>query len=121
AYGFTVNPDLVLADAAFETHAQKLLRFHGKLHRQLPKHLFAEAIDDQSHCMLLRNPALPAVKKLILADLRGRSFMLHLRRAVQYLEVGEGMSATLIPKQQRVTVRIITRTGSALHDSSSHP
>jgi|SRR5687768_1959268 len=37
-----------LADAAFETHAQELLRFHGKFHRQLAKYLLAEAIDDQS-------------------------------------------------------------------------
>jgi len=43
---------IILADAAFETHAQELLRLHGKFHRQLPKHLFAEAIDDQSDGVL---------------------------------------------------------------------
>ena len=41
-----------LSDAAFETHAQELLRFHGKFHRQLAKYLLAEAIDDQTDGVL---------------------------------------------------------------------
>ena len=68
----------ILADAAFETDAEKLLRFHGKLHRQLAKDLFAETIDDQRYRILRRNPALPAVEKLIFADFRSRSLVLHL-------------------------------------------
>src|ERR671919_3182646 len=74
-----LSSKMALADTAFETHAQKLLRLDGKLHRQLPKHLFAEAIDDHRYGILRRNPPLPAVKKLILANLRGRSLVLHLR------------------------------------------
>src|SRR5438270_9561162 len=31
-----------LSDAAFETHAQQLLRFHRELHRELFEDLFAE-------------------------------------------------------------------------------
>ncbi len=36
----------ISADAAFQAHAQQLLRLDRKLHRQFAKHPFAEAIDN---------------------------------------------------------------------------
>ena len=47
AFKFRFRSLIILADAAFEAHAQELLRLYGKFHGQLSKHLFAETIDDQ--------------------------------------------------------------------------
>src|SRR5882672_4660315 len=61
---------LFLPYAAFEAHAQKLLRFDGEFHRKFLEHLFAEAVHDHVHGVLLRDTARVAVKNLVLADLR---------------------------------------------------
>ena len=58
------------SDAAFQAHAQQLLRLDRKLHWQFAKHLFAEAIDDHRYRVLRLQPPLLQIKKLILADLR---------------------------------------------------
>ena len=44
------------ADAAFQAHAQQLLRFHRELHRQLPEHFLAEAVHDHVHRVLVEMP-----------------------------------------------------------------
>src|ERR671919_2984087 len=95
-----LSSKMALADTALEAHAQKLLRLHGKLHRQFAKDLLTEAVDDHRYRILRRNAALPAVKKLILADLRGRGLVLHLRQVVHYLKIRKGMGATLIAQKQ---------------------
>ena len=57
-----------LADASFQTHAQQLLGFDGKLHGKLSKDLFAKAVDNQRNRLFRGNAALLAVKELILTD-----------------------------------------------------
>ena len=57
-----------LPNASFQTHAQQFLRFHGKLHRQLAKYLFAEAVDDNAHGVFSLDATLAAVKNLVLTD-----------------------------------------------------
>ena len=47
--------------------------------------------------------------------------MLYLRRAVHNFEIGKGMGAALIAQQQRVTLRVVARAGSALHDLHQTP
>src|SRR5207244_12474782 len=71
-----------LANAALQRDAQELLRFHGELHRQLSKDFTAEAAHDQVDGVLARHAALPAIEDLILADLRRRRLVLHVRRRV---------------------------------------
>jgi hypothetical protein len=63
--------------------------------------LLAETIDDHVNRVFRRNAALPAVKKLILADLWGRSLVLHLWDIVHHLEIREGMRTALIAQKAR--------------------
>src|SRR5580704_18807299 len=63
-------------DAALEAHGEELLRFDRKFHRQLFQDFLAEAVDDQRHRILGAQAALTAIEQLVLADLRGRRFVL---------------------------------------------
>src|SRR6266508_1663636 len=71
-----------LADGSLQAHSQQLLRFDSELHRQLAEHLAAKAIHDHRHRIFGGDAALLAVEELVLADLRRRRFMLHLRSGV---------------------------------------
>src|SRR5260370_37035534 len=68
----SVVPGLGLADTAFETDRQQLLRLDGKLHRQLLQHFLAEPVDDQRQRILIAQSALAAIEQQVLAGLRGR-------------------------------------------------
>src|SRR5262245_43656892 len=70
----------LLADGSFQAHSQELLRLDGELHGQLLEDLLAEAVHDHVHRVLGGDPALLEVEDLVLADLRGRGLVLHLRR-----------------------------------------
>ena len=59
----------MLANAAFEAHAEQLLRLDGKLHGELPEDFLAEAVDDHADGIFQRDAALLAVEKLVFADL----------------------------------------------------
>src|SRR5439155_893438 len=61
-----------LSNGPFQRDTQELLRFDGEFHRQLAEHFLAEAADDHVDGVLRRQPALTAVKDLVLADLRRR-------------------------------------------------
>src|SRR5579871_1505102 len=76
------NGILNLTDASFQTDSQQLLGFHCEFHGQLAKNFFAEAVHDHGNRVFRGDAALPAIEDLVLADLRGGSFMLHLRRGV---------------------------------------
>src|ERR1700690_1813619 len=89
-----------LADAAFEAHGEKLLRLDRELHRQFLQHLFAEAVDDQRQRVFLREPALPAIEELVVADLRGRGLVLDAGGGIAHLDVGHGVGAALLADQQ---------------------
>src|SRR5215467_13038286 len=101
---------------AFERHAQQLLRFNGKLHRQLTEHFLAEAADDQVDGVFGREPALTAVEDLVLADFRRRRLVLDTRGAVLDVEIRERVSAALITDQQRVALRVVARPARVLGD-----
>src|SRR6266702_8982832 len=68
------------ADAAFQADAQKFLCLDGKLHWQLSKYLFAEAIHDHRHGILGLQSSLLQVEQLVLADLRCGSLVFHAGR-----------------------------------------
>src|SRR6266550_1313894 len=53
-------------DTPLQTHPKQFLRFHRKFHGQFAKDLLAKTIDDHVHGVLRRQPALIAVKNLIL-------------------------------------------------------
>jgi hypothetical protein len=74
----------------------------------------AEPVDDHRHGVLCRNPALLAVENLILTDLRHRSFVLELRRAVLDLDVRERVRAALAAEQHRIALRVVARAGRRL-------
>src|SRR3954447_9772967 len=59
-----------LPDAAFQAHAQQLLRFHGELHRELLEHFLTEAVHDHRDRVFRVEAALLQVEDLVLADLR---------------------------------------------------
>src|SRR5919109_5390085 len=71
-----------LSNAALQADAQELLRLDGEFHRQVPEHFPAEAAHDQIHRILGRQPALPAIEDLVLADFRCRRFVLDARRRI---------------------------------------
>src|SRR5712692_5956686 len=103
-----------LADAAFQAHAQQLLRLDRKLHGKLAEDLLAEAVDDHGDRVFCGHAALAAVEDLVLTDLRGRSFVLDLRGSVLHLQIREGVSPALVAQQQGVTLRVVARTRSTL-------
>src|SRR6187455_3280899 len=85
-----------LSNTALQRDAQELLRFDRELHRELTKYLAAESADDQVHGVFGREAALPAIEDLVLADLRRRRLVLHTRRRVLDVQVGERVRAALI-------------------------
>src|SRR5262249_31554644 len=111
-----LTPRLASADAAFQTHPEQLLRLDGELHRQVEEDLLAEAVDDQVDGVLGREAALLAIEDLVLADLRRRSLVLHLRGAVAHLQVRERVRAAAVAQQQRVALRIVAGVDRPLHD-----
>ena len=88
---------------------EQLLRLDGELHRQLLEDFLAEAVDDHVDRVLGRDAALLAVEDLVLADLRRRRLVLHLRRGVLHLDVRERVRAALVAEQQRVALRVVAR------------
>jgi len=60
-----------LTYAAFQTYAQKLLRFDRELHRQFAEDFFAETANDHIDGVLSWDTALVAVEDLVIANLRG--------------------------------------------------
>src|SRR5689334_23479010 len=72
---------------AFEAHVQQVLRLDGEFHRQFLEDLAAEAVHDHVDGVLFREPALPAVEELVLADLRRRRLVLDARRPITRLDV----------------------------------
>src|SRR6267143_4779373 len=104
------------ANGSLQADAQQVLGFHGELHRQFLEDFLAEAVDDHRDGVLGGEATLLAVKDLILADLRGGRLVLHDRRAVAHVDVGEGVGAALVPDEHRVALRIIPRPLGALQD-----
>src|SRR2546425_5992102 len=107
-------------DAPLETDAEQPLRLHGELHRQLLEDFFAEPVDDHGHRVLGRQAALLGVEDLVLADLGGGRLVLHDRRAVADVDVGERMRATLVADQHGVALRVIAGVVGALQRSEEH-
>lgn len=66
---FTLNISFLfyirLSDRTLEAYRKQFLRLDGKFHRQFGQHLAGVAVDDQSHGILGRKPALIAVEKLV--------------------------------------------------------
>src|SRR5512143_3028975 len=85
----TISPGSRSSNASFQTDAQKLLRLHGELHRQLLEHLFAEPVHDHRDRVLGIEAPLLAVKDLIFADLGRGGLMLDRRRRVLHVDIGE--------------------------------
>src|SRR5215831_7809455 len=98
-----------LANRSLQADAEKLLRFHGELHRQLLEDLLAEAVDDHRHGVFRGNAARLEIKDLILTDLRRRRLVLHLRGGVADLDVREGVRAAFVADQERIALRVIAR------------
>ena len=82
-----------LADAAFEAHAQKFLRFDGEFHREFLEHFLAEAVHDHVDRILRFEAARVAVKNLVFTNLRGRGFMLDARGGVLHLDIRKRVRA----------------------------
>src|SRR5262245_29368848 len=109
-------PRRALSDASLQTNAQKLLRLDGELHWQLAEHLLAESAHDHRHGVFGRDSPLAAIEELILADLRGRGLMFHLRFIIHDFKVRKSVRAALVSKKQGIALRVIPRAGRCLHD-----
>src|SRR6266568_1487380 len=105
-----------LPNAAFQTHTQQLLRFHGKLHRQFLEHALTESIHNHRYSVFALDPALTQIEHLIFANLRSRSLVLHPSRRISDFDIRERMRAALISDQQRVALRVIPCPRGAFHD-----
>src|SRR3990170_2923258 len=106
------------ADRALEVQADldELLRFDGELHRELEEHLFAEAVHDHVRGVLRREPALLAVKHLVVPDLRGRGLVFHLGRWLHHLDVRERVRPALAPEEEGIALGVIARVRRTLED-----
>src|SRR5688500_5733924 len=114
---FLISSMCVLSNRTLEAHAQQFLRFDRELHRQLAEDFLAEAADDHVDGVFRRQAALPAVENLVLADLRRRRFVFHLRRGVADFEIREGVRAALVADEQRVALRVVARARRVLADA----
>src|ERR1700730_8268344 len=99
------------ADAPFERNRDQFLRFHREFHRQLLQHIAHEAVDDQSRRLLAREPALHAIKQLILGNFRGRRLMFELRAGGLRFDIGHRMGAARIADEQRIAIGEIAGAG----------
>src|SRR3954471_2220902 len=105
-----------LADAAFQAHAQQLLRLHRELHRQLAEDFLAEAVHDHVDGVLQADAAGLAVEELVLADLAGAGLVLGAAAGVADLDVRERVGAALVPQQERVALSVVAAVLGALED-----
>src|SRR6516162_3720529 len=105
-----------LSDTAFQTHTQQLLRFHGEFHGQLAKHALAEAVHDHRNGVFRFQSALAEIKELVLANFRGRGFVLHARAGVFHFNVRKRVRSAPLADQQGVALRVVPRAGRALQD-----
>src|ERR1017187_1524561 len=96
-----------LTHASFEADSQQLLRFHGELHGQLFEHFLTEPVHDHRDRILGGNAALPAIKNLVLADLRRGRLVLHLRRRVLHFQVGNLMRNTMVSQDHGIELRVV--------------
>src|SRR3569623_1470394 len=103
-----------LADAAFEAHAQQILRLARELHRQLLDDLLAEAVDDHRHRVFRGAAALLAIEHLNVANLGGGGLVRDLGRRVLHLDVRKRVRAALVAEQQRIALGVIARAGRTL-------
>src|SRR4030095_6062591 len=112
----TIAPSMthsrVLANAAFEAHAEQVLRLHRELHRKLAQHLPAEPVHDHRDRVFVGNAALPAIEELVFTDLAGGRLVLDRGGCVLHLEVGESVSRALIaqapPLARGVGARVVS-------------
>src|SRR5438093_5291622 len=102
-----------LSNAPFQTHAQQLTGFDGKLHRKLLKHLLAEPVDDGGNRVFNGKPSLLAIEDLILAYFGRGRFVLDLGCRVLDFEIRKRVRTALVADQQRIALRVVTRVGGA--------
>ena len=98
-----------LSHTAFKTHAQQLLRFDRKFHRQFVKHLLAEAADDHVDGVFQRDAAGLAVEELILADFAGEASCSTRALRVLHFDVRRRVRPAFVAQQQRIALRVIPR------------
>ena len=105
-----------IADAAFETDPEQLLRLDGEFHWQFSQNFLAEAVDDHRDGIFGGEAALVAIEDLVLADFGGRGFVLYVGRGVAHIYVREGMRAALVADKHRVALREVAGVLRSLHD-----
>src|SRR2546426_8125779 len=108
--------DACSTHAPFETDAEQPLRLDGELHRQLLEDFLAEAVHDHRYGVLGRQAALLRVKDLVLADLGGRSLVLHGGGAVAHVDVRERVRPAPVADEHRVALRVVAGLLGALQD-----
>ena len=86
---------------------QKFLRLHREFHRKTGEDFPGVPVDNQAHGLFGADAPLVAVEQLVLADLRGRGFVLDDRRRVVGTDDREGMGPALGADEEAVALRVI--------------
>src|SRR5438270_375678 len=89
--------------------------------RYVMEPFLAEAIHDHRNRVFSREPALPAIEDLVLANFRGGGLMLHYRATVAHVDIGKGVSHALVPDQHRVALGVIPGSIRPFHDLDQSP
>src|SRR6266536_2347733 len=94
-------------DAALKLHTEQTLRLNCKLHWQLQKHIFTEAINNQGDCIFLGDAALLQIEQLLLADFRSGGFVLNRRSVVHNFDVRKGICTAVRTNQHRIALSVV--------------
>src|SRR5690606_13439202 len=104
------------AAAALHLQLDQSVQLDGLLQRQLPRDRLDEPAHHHRRRLLLGQPPAHQVEELLLADLRDRRLVPHVRRALLDLDVRERVRARRVVQQQRVTLHVRLRaTGALVH------
>src|SRR3981189_2554019 len=98
-----------LADGAFQTHAQQVLRLDRELHRKFLEHHFAKSTDDHVDRVFGRDAALQAIEQLVLADFGGAGLVLDGRSRILDFHIGKRVRRAFRTHQQRIALGKIAR------------
>ena len=94
--------------------------YRDAMHKEGGQILSRVIKDDEAHGILGGDATLVAVEELVLADLARRGFVLHHRRIVLHVHVGEGVRAALVAQKERVARAVVAGPlGPAAHTHQS--
>src|SRR5690606_13585553 len=102
------------ADAPLHLQLDQSVQLHRVLQRQLLRHGLDEPAHHHRRGLLFRQTPAHQVEELLLADLRDRRLVPHVRGGLLDLDVREGVRTRRLVQQQRVALHVRLRVPRAL-------